>query len=117
MFRLQTAKLPATVLAYLPRLRNQTLWQAQKFVSHATAKLFCGIELMLLLSKHSQFAREAAVVSPASLSFTSVGLTPRKCTFSRRKTVQKRFLNRYWVHKVQFPNRLVLNTKVSRHKL
>ena len=91
MLRLQTAQLPATALAFLPRLRNQTLRKAQKFVSHATAKLFCGIELMLLLSKHAQFEREAAGVSPASLSFTSVGLTPRKCTFPRRETVQKRF--------------------------
>jgi hypothetical protein len=33
---------------------------------------------MLPLGKHSQFAREAAGLSPASLSFTSVGLISRK---------------------------------------
>ena len=82
MIRLQTTKLPATVLAFLPRLRNQILCRAQKFVSHETANLFCGIELMLLLSKHAQFEREAAGISPASLMFYFSGFDPTEMHIS-----------------------------------
>ena len=54
MLRLQAAKLPATVLAYMPRLRNLNFHaKRENSCDCAAAKLLCSIKLMLPLGKHA----------------------------------------------------------------
>ena len=98
MLRLQTAKLPAAVSALCQdyaMIAEDFRAERKNPCSCATAKLFCSIELMLLLGKHAQFELRSGRPKPGFASFTSVGLTPRKCTDFPKENSAERVLNRF----------------------
>ena len=98
MLRLQTTKLPAAVSALCQdyvMIAEDFRAEFKNSCSCATAKLFCNIELMLPLGKHAQFGLRYSRPKPGFASFTSVGLTPRKCINFPKENSAERVLNRF----------------------
>ena len=96
MLRLQAAKLPATVLAYMPRLRNRTSAQSAKVMRSLSSKAALREWINAAVRQAFPFlGSDAAVVRPASDVLLQWILVHGSALIFLSETSAERFLGRY----------------------